>query len=128
MDTVGERIKAAINAKGLKQNYIADKLGIDVSSIGNYIAGRRTPSKEILEKIAELTGVSVAWLKTGIEQYLTEPASPTLTKVQEHQAVFTIQNIPMQLTAKEAELIQVIRSIPTFSVNLLIAFIKDMRG
>ncbi len=43
---------------------IQQKLGIDYQSAKNYLSGRK-PRAEVLEKIADKTGVSINWLLTG---------------------------------------------------------------
>lgn len=47
---------------GLTQQELAEKLGISAVTISGYELGRREPSIEILERIADCFGVSVDYL------------------------------------------------------------------
>ena len=52
---------------GMSQLQLANKLNIGPSAIGMYEQGRRTPSVELLINMANLFGVSLDYLITGIE-------------------------------------------------------------
>lgn len=69
---IGKRVKKAIKDSGIKQNTIAEKLNLKKGTMTSYVTGIRHIPEENLKKIAELTGVSVQWLKTGIEDYSAE--------------------------------------------------------
>ena len=55
---LGENIKSIREKKGIKQNYMAKKLGIHNSTLAKYESGDREPDNEILNKIAELFNTS----------------------------------------------------------------------
>lgn len=57
--TSGERIKRFRKEKGLKQQELADKLGVTQSLIASWEVGVRNPKKETLDKIAVVLGVPV---------------------------------------------------------------------
>lgn len=59
---LGERIRRLRTGARLKQNELAQKLGISTSAVGMYEQGRREPPYHILLKISELFGVSIDWL------------------------------------------------------------------
>ncbi len=63
--TFGLRLKQSRNKKQLTQTQVADRLGIDFTTISKYENDRSQPDNEILQKLANLYDVSVDWLLTG---------------------------------------------------------------
>lgn len=59
---LGERLKIAREKKGLKQNRVAQSLGIHNSTLAKYESGDREVDIDTLKKLAELYEVSVDWL------------------------------------------------------------------
>lgn len=59
---IGSRIKEIRKSQGLSQRDIAKKLDMAFSTYSNYENNNREPSFEILKKIADILGVSVAQL------------------------------------------------------------------
>lgn len=53
------RIKEVLQEKGIKQTWLAEKLGKSYNMVNGYAANRRQPSIEVLYKIAELLEVKV---------------------------------------------------------------------
>ena len=51
------RIKEVLNEKGIKQVWLAEKLGKSYNMVNGYTSNRRQPSIEVLYKIAELLQV-----------------------------------------------------------------------
>lgn len=56
------RLKDLRKTKNLRQQDIADKLGISVSGYGNYELGQREPDFETLKKLSNFFEVSVDYL------------------------------------------------------------------
>lgn len=52
------RIKEVLAEKGVKQKWLADKLGKSYNMVNSYVQNRQQPRLEILYKIAELLNVS----------------------------------------------------------------------
>jgi repressor LexA len=48
------RIKEVLEEKGIKQTWLADKLGKSYNMVNSYVQNRRQPSIEDLYKIAEI--------------------------------------------------------------------------
>lgn len=63
---LGKKLKALRKTRGLSQEDLALKLGIQRSTISNYEIGRRTPHLKELERIAGLLGVGLDYF--GIER------------------------------------------------------------
>ncbi|MDL2314869.1 helix-turn-helix transcriptional regulator [Bacteroidales bacterium OttesenSCG-928-C19] len=53
------RIKEVLDEKGIKQTWLAEKLGKSFSSINAYACNRQQPSLEMLHQIAETLQVGV---------------------------------------------------------------------
>lgn len=51
------RIKEVFEEKGIKQTWLAEKLGKNFSIVNAYVCNRRQPSLETLFQIAEILGV-----------------------------------------------------------------------
>lgn len=56
------RIKEVLDAKGVKQTWLADRLGKSYNMINGYVKNRRQPSLEVLYQIAELLQVEATEL------------------------------------------------------------------
>jgi transcriptional regulator with XRE-family HTH domain len=53
------RIKEVLDEKGIKQTWLAEKLGKSFSSINAYACNRQQPSLEVLNEIAEILQVNI---------------------------------------------------------------------
>lgn len=51
------RIKEVLDEKGIKQTWLADKLGKSFNMVNSYAQNRRQPTLEVLYKIAEVLQV-----------------------------------------------------------------------
>ena len=51
------RIKEVLSERGIKQTWLADKLGKSYNMVNSYVQNRRQPSLEDLYKIAEILDV-----------------------------------------------------------------------
>jgi len=52
------RIKEVLEEKGVKQTWLADKLGKSFSIVNSYVCNRRQPSLEVLFEIAKILEVN----------------------------------------------------------------------
>jgi transcriptional regulator with XRE-family HTH domain len=64
----GERLKALMEAKRLKNGDVAAAAGVDPVTVSQWRSGRQTPSLETVEKIAPLLGVDASDLYSGSER------------------------------------------------------------
>ena len=53
------RIKEVLDEKGIKQTWLADKLGKSYNMVNGYVQNRQQPRLEILYEITEILEVSV---------------------------------------------------------------------
>lgn len=51
------RIKSVLDQKGIKQKWLAEKLGKSINIVNGYVKNRSQPSLEVLYKIAEILQV-----------------------------------------------------------------------
>lgn len=56
---VGVNIRTAINERGMKQRFVADKLGMSPQNFNDLLSGRRSIRIVDLGKIAEVLNVTV---------------------------------------------------------------------
>jgi putative transcriptional regulator len=59
MSLTMNRIKEFLEQKGIKQTWLADKLGKSYNMVNGYVQNRQQPRLEILCEIAEILEVSV---------------------------------------------------------------------
>ena len=62
MATFGERLKTALKNKNMKQSQLAYRLNVDRSYITNWINGKYKANEDTKKKIANILGISIAWL------------------------------------------------------------------
>lgn len=60
-----DRIKQVREQNKLSLTKFADSLGLSVSAVSLYEAGKREPTNAVLNLISQKYGISYAWLKTG---------------------------------------------------------------
>ncbi len=53
------RIKEVLEEKGLKQTWLAEKLGKSYNMVNGYVQNRQQPRLEILNEIADILNVDV---------------------------------------------------------------------
>jgi transcriptional regulator with XRE-family HTH domain len=68
MDKPMNRIKEVLEEKGIKQTWLAEKLGKSFSIVNAYVCNRRQPSLETLFQIAEILRVDVKELIVNKEK------------------------------------------------------------
>lgn len=56
-------LKDFIRAKGIKQRFIAQKLGVSEVSVSNWVKGKTIPSEEHMEKLGQLLEVPLEKLR-----------------------------------------------------------------
>lgn len=56
------RIKEILEDKGIKQVWLAEKLGKSYNMVNSYVQNRRQPSLEILNQVAEILDIDVTEL------------------------------------------------------------------
>lgn len=64
--TVGDRMRKALEDRGLGVAEAALRFGVGRNTISNWIHGRTTPPAIVLEVWADYTNVPLSWLQTGI--------------------------------------------------------------
>ncbi len=65
MTTFGRRLKEARTHRQLTQNEVANKLGIDFTTISKYENNKSQPDNDILRELAGIYEVSLDWLISG---------------------------------------------------------------
>ena len=52
-------LKELLKAKGLKQKWLANKMGVSEVTVSNWCAGKSVPNKSHLQKLSELLEVPI---------------------------------------------------------------------
>ena len=58
MDKPMNRIKEVLDERGIKQTWLAEKLGKSFCMVNSYVCNRRQPSLEVLFEIAKILNVN----------------------------------------------------------------------
>ena len=102
MDTLIDRIKMIIEAKGYSPRAFAIAIGFNYSTLNNYLTGRRsTIDSELIEKaLTSFDDISAEWLLRGkgdilIQKEETEPRMDKLKSI-----VYTIANLQDEINEK----------------------------
>ena len=61
------RIKEVLDEKGIKQIWLAERLGKSFNSVNSYVQNRHQPRLEVLYQIADILDVSIKDLLTENE-------------------------------------------------------------
>lgn len=65
--TLGERLKAAMRRKGVRNPEVAQVAGVHLKTVSKWLGDTQVPDGEALERVAQLLGVSTTWLRFGAE-------------------------------------------------------------
>jgi len=52
-------LKEVFKSKGIKQSFLASKMGVSEVTLSNWVTGKTSPSKKNLEKLSDLLDVSI---------------------------------------------------------------------
>ena len=63
------RIKEVLEERGIKQTWLAERLGKSFCIVNSYVCNRRQPSLEVLFEIAEILNVDPKELINNNEKY-----------------------------------------------------------
>lgn len=108
--TVGDRIKALRLQNGLTQKELADKCGYkSLTTINKIELNINSVPMSTVEKIADVFGVSPAYLMGWKEDDATLPENPTLTGM-------------------KAEIVELVATMPEDKQKLLLELIKSMKN
>lgn len=62
---IKEVLKEIIKSKGLKQRFVAQKLGVSEVTVSNWVKGKTYPTEEHWVKLSTLLDISLENLKQG---------------------------------------------------------------
>lgn len=86
-----ERLATARKAAGYSQESLADRLGVERSTVGRWESGETTPQPWLRPKIAKLLGLSHERLGSLLESDLTQATIPTADHTRPESAVMASQ-------------------------------------
>jgi len=129
------RLREAIEAAGISQKALMEKIDVSESSIYRWFNGAK-PQKRILEKMAETLGVNEEWLSTGkgemiVREWIsTDPArarSPSPDQMMPKEGIIVPTMIPVFGEA-EAGLACDYEQIPYSWEDKIPALVKDKKA
>ncbi len=56
-------LKELLKSKGIKQNWLAFKLGVSEVTVSNWVKEKNLPSKKHIEKLSDILGISAKELR-----------------------------------------------------------------
>ncbi|MFA6934674.1 MAG: helix-turn-helix domain-containing protein [Sphaerochaetaceae bacterium] len=86
-----ERLKTAMNIRGVKQIDLITDLGINKGAMSSYLAGRYMPKNETIYRISKYLDVKPTWL-IGID--VANSSSPVQLTSHEHELVLAYRSKP----------------------------------
>lgn len=103
-----DNLKQLRNKRGLSQAELAEKLGFSTGLIGMYESGKRKPSYEALEIIADFFNISIDYLM-GKESksiyYLDPEAAEIAQEVQQRPELKILFDASRKVSADDLELV-----------------------
>lgn len=88
---IGNNIKVNRSSSGLTQKQLAEKLNVNINTIQNYESGRRTPSIEIITKIAKTLDIPIMDLITDENNLVDKNFSDELLQTMSDDRTFYFQ-------------------------------------
>lgn len=112
---IGSRAKQRRKELGLKQPYVAEKMGVNTSTVQRYEAGTIDNTKKlVLEGLAEALHVTVEWLKGETDSYETDITDNKELLIRDSMERI-LEKLPCDLTKEE----------DAFSKDLLLLMLKQ---
>ena len=112
---IGSRAKQRRLELGLKQPYVAEKMGVTASTIQRYEAGTIDNTKKmVLEGLSEALHVSVEWLRGETDEYETDITDKRELQIRDAMTDI-LKQLPLDLTKTE----------DAFSKDLLLLMLKQ---
>lgn len=112
---IGGRVKQRRLELGLKQPYIAEKMGVTPSTIQRYEAGTIDNTKKlVLDGLSEALHVSVEWLRGEANEYETDITDKKELQIRDAMGNI-LDRLPSDMAALEAD----------FSKNLLLLVLQE---
>ena len=111
IDTCANRIRRALNIKGMRQSDLCRMTKIPKSAISQYLSGDFEPKQDRIYLIAKALDVSEAWL-IGYDVPMERETPPSPTKE--------------ELSEGENALLELFNKLPKDQQNLVIQMIRAM--
>lgn len=112
---IGSRAKQRRKELGLKQPYVAEKMGVNTSTVQRYEAGTIDNTKKlVLEGLAEALHVTVEWLKGETDSYESDITDNKELLIRDSMERI-LEKLPYDLTNEE----------DAFSKDLLLLMLKQ---
>lgn len=101
-NNLAERIRLMRRSRDMTQQQLADRLGVACSTIAMYETGKREPNLDTLEKLADIFGVPLVGLSSGISE-LTPADADTLEALHTNPKLNMLFSRSRNLSDKDIE-------------------------
>lgn len=98
MNTFSERLIMAMNAAGLSQGQLAEKVGLSQPAIQKMTSGKTTGSRKMVE-LANALGVRPDWLSSGEGAMSDDGQKPTAKRVDSRESVYRVDVLDLRVSA-----------------------------
>jgi transcriptional regulator with XRE-family HTH domain len=102
--TLGDRLTAAREARGLNQKDLARRLGTSPRAIQTWELDQKAPASNRLHMLAGILNVSIAWLLTGEGKGILDPLDPEIDATEMHKLMQQIEALKNDLAAASTQL------------------------
>lgn len=117
LESIAQRIRKAMDAKGKKQADLVRETGLDRGSISSYLSGKYEPKQKAIYKLAKALDVSEAWL-LGYEVPMTrtddqkknDQLAQLVAKLRTDESFFNTVSTLAELTAEQYQSIELLVS------------------
>lgn len=79
----------------LTQQQFADKIGVSVQAVNQWMVGRTNPGPKTLKTISEIFKVDLAWLTYGVDTEVSEPSINSTASQNVRENVFGDKDLPV---------------------------------
>lgn len=116
-ESIAQRIRKAMDAKGKKQADLVRETGLDRGSISSYLSGKYEPKQKAIYKLAKALDVSEAWL-LGYEvpmvrtedQKKNDQLAKLVARLRTDEGFFSTVSTLAELTAEQYQSIELLVS------------------
>jgi len=115
MESIANRLKEAMNIRGLKQADIIEKTGINKGALSSYLSGRYRPKQDNIFLLAYALNVNEAWLMgADVPMERTDPAD--------------FSHYYYGVDGLDKEILELYKDLPEEKKRLVLDLLKNLGG
>lgn len=116
-ETIAQRIRKAMDAKGKKQADLVRETGLDRGSISSYLSGKYEPKQKAIYKLSQALDVSEAWLlgyevpmDRSLESKKNDQLAKLVVRLRTDEGFFNTVSTLAELSAEQYQSIELLVS------------------